>query len=347
MSAGGMDGIPLRLLDRAAEADPSLCQRVQEGRRSEPVVGVEDMLLMLIGCGHVKHCVDRSTRVARSLLFPRIHLEVQQIVVTRQAPYLVAPLVRFRRDILFDWRATLIRHHRLVKRQMLRRGGMRCKRGVQLGSEGAYVRQWIALCSVLVQRDYSEEAKELLEAVAAKERCDQRMTKRLAPIHLRARQTVDAHEEVHSQESIQLFSSGGSPVVRRNSIRVSCELLHEAARQEALQQLERSAVGQVARLLMAKTRQRQLYVVQVAGPLRFILHWCCLLLLFFLVAAAALCLSPAASAALLFVAVPAVVQRQTERGCDIALLEQREGRGSLLLCEGEWLLRRSCAAASC
>ena len=72
--------------DRAAEADSSLRQRMQEGRGSEPIVGEEDVLLMLIGCGHAKHCVDRSSCVARSILFPRIHLEVQLIVVARQAP---------------------------------------------------------------------------------------------------------------------------------------------------------------------------------------------------------------------------------------------------------------------
>ena len=44
--------------------------------------------------------------------------------------------------------------------------------------------------SVLVRRDYSEEAKELLEAVAAEERSDERMAEGLAPVHLRARQTV-------------------------------------------------------------------------------------------------------------------------------------------------------------
>ena len=42
-------------------------------------------------------------------------------------------------------------------------------RGVQLGSERADMGQWVAISSVLVQRDYSEEAKELLEAVAAEE----------------------------------------------------------------------------------------------------------------------------------------------------------------------------------
>ena len=51
----------------------------------------------------------------------------------------------------------------------MRRRGVRREGGVQLRSEGAHVRQWVALSSVLIQRDYSEEAKELLEAVAAEE----------------------------------------------------------------------------------------------------------------------------------------------------------------------------------
>src|SRR5680860_581865 len=123
----------------AAEADASLCQRVQEPRGSEPVVTVEDALLMLIGCGHAQSSVDRSACIARSHLFACIHFEVEEIVLTRQAPYLVAPLVRLRRDVLLDRRTSLVCHHRLIERQMLRRSGMRCKGCIQLLSESAHM----------------------------------------------------------------------------------------------------------------------------------------------------------------------------------------------------------------
>src|SRR5680860_942685 len=123
----------------AAEADASLCQRVQEPRRSEPVVTVEDALLMLIGCGHAQSSVDSGAGIARSHLFACIHLEVEEIVLTRQAPYLVAPLVRLRRDVLLDRRTSLVCHHRLIERQMLRRSGMRCKGCIQLLSESAHM----------------------------------------------------------------------------------------------------------------------------------------------------------------------------------------------------------------
>ena len=112
---------------------------------------------------------------------------------------------------------------------------------------------------------------------------------------------------MHSQEGIQLLSSGGSPVVRRSSICVLCKLLHEATRQEAAQQLEWSAVGWQTLVLMAETWQRQLYVVQIVRPLCFLFCWSGSFLLIFIVATAALCLGVAAGAALLLVAVLAVV----------------------------------------
>jgi hypothetical protein len=56
---------------------------------------------------------------------------------------------------------------------MLRWSGMRSEGGVQLGSEGADVRQGVACGCVLVCCDYSEEAKELLESVAAEEGSDE------------------------------------------------------------------------------------------------------------------------------------------------------------------------------
>src|SRR5665648_1272565 len=149
---------------------------------------------MLIGSGHANHRVDSGACVARSLLLPRIHFEVQQIVLTRQAPYLVPPLVRLRRNILLDGRASLVCDHRLVERQMLRRSGMRCKGCIQLLSESAHMWQWVALSSVLVRCYYSEEAEELLEAVTREERSDERMAECAAPVavsytHLRAHET--------------------------------------------------------------------------------------------------------------------------------------------------------------
>src|SRR5665648_475434 len=285
--------------------------------------------------------------VARSLLLPRIHFEVQQIVLTRQAPYLVPPLVRLRRDILLDGRASLVCDHRLVERQMLRRSGMRCKGCIQLLSESAHMRQWVALSSVLVRCYYSEEAEELLEAVTREERSDERMAECAAPVEFGARQTVDAHEEMRAQEGIQLFSSGGSPVMRRCCIGVLRELLHQCRRQEALQQPERRVLSRGRLSLVSKARQRHIDGVQVVRPLRLLLCGCGSLLLFFLLAAAALCLCIPFCTALLLVAVPAVLQRQAQRGSHIALLECREGHCSLLLCERQRLLRCSCGAAAC
>ena len=167
------------------------------------------------------------------------------------------------------------------------------------------------------------------------------MAERAAPVQLGARQTVYAHEEMRTQEGVQLSNCGGSPVVRRCCIGVLRELLHEAARQEALEQLEWGAVGRQAVLLVAESRQRNSDGVQVARPLSFLLLCSgafLLLLLLVAAAAAAGCLRVAASAALLLVAVPAVLQRQSQRSSHITLLEQREGRGGLLLCERQRLL---------
>src|SRR4051812_44202051 len=97
--------------------------------------------------------------------------------------------------------------------------------------------------------------------------------------------------------------------------------------------------------LLQQARQRQLNVVHDARPLSFLLLRSGSLLLFLLAAAAALRGCIAGGAALLLVAVPAVLQRQAQRSGRVTLLQLREGRGSLLLCEGQWRLRGACAAA--
>jgi hypothetical protein len=125
------------------------------------------------------------------------------------------------------------------------------KGGVQLGSERAYVRQRVTRSSSVVRCRYTEEAKQLLEAVTAEKRSDERMAEGLTPVHLRARQAVDAHEQMRAQEGVQLFSSGGSPAMRCCSIGVLRELLHQTAGQKAPQQLEWGAVGRQAVLLVA------------------------------------------------------------------------------------------------
>jgi len=89
---------------------------------------------------------------------------------------------------------------------------------------------------------YTEVAEELLEAITAEDRGEARMLERGAPVHLRARQTIDAHEDMRAQEGIQLCSSSMPPVVWRCHIGVLRELLHQLQRQEILQHLQRRRI---------------------------------------------------------------------------------------------------------
>src|SRR5680860_954517 len=74
---------------RAAAADASLLQLVEDSGGSEPIVSEEDVLLLLVLCSHPHDSLVCAAQRPRLLLLPLIHFEVQQVVVTGQAVDLV------------------------------------------------------------------------------------------------------------------------------------------------------------------------------------------------------------------------------------------------------------------
>ena len=88
------------------------------------------------------------------------------------------------------------------------------------------MRQWVTLGSSGVRCYNTEETKQLFEAVAAEDGSDEWMAEGLVPIHVGAREAVDAHEEACIQEGIELLRDSVPPVAWRSSIGVMCELFH-------------------------------------------------------------------------------------------------------------------------
>jgi hypothetical protein len=193
---------------------------------------------------------------------------------------------------------------------------------------------------------HTKVAQELLESVSAEERGDEGMAPPLTPVHLRARQTVDAHVDVHPQEGVQLCGGSRPPLLRRCSIGVLRELFHQAARQEELQQGERRRVCWRRPVLqMPKTRKGHLDVVQLRRPAVLLLVACWLLLLLFFCLCLLLCVCLSHRVCVLIVALPAAGQGGTQRSGHIPPLEARKHLSRLLLCETEGLLPRAWAAA--